>query len=350
MRRVNHIVRAATFLLLVLPFTGCSPSLHRFEYTRVTMGVEARIVLYAHDQQQSDAAVNAAYVRLAELDGVLSDYRADSDLNRLCAAPAGKPVRVHPDLFNVLRNGQEVSAASRGAFDITIGPLVELWREARRTGTLPGESQVADARARVGYEHIVLDSTAETVTLQLPAMQLDLGGIAKGYAAEQAVNTLRAHGIASALVALAGDVVVSEAPPGEQGWCIAIDHGSGGAPTKSVVLAHAAVSTSGSNQQFMTIDGTRYSHIIDPRKAHHTAALGLTSPTIVTVISHDGQGGRADALASAACILGSHEGAALIAQFPDCTAIFGADEQPVLTREQAYRGHPAASRASPHRP
>jgi len=281
------------------------------------MGVEARIVLYAKDQAVSERAANAAYARLAELDAVMSDYRADSELNRLAAAPAGTPVHVSRDLFDVMCTAKRVNEASSGAFDITIGPLVALWRDSRQSHQLPTAEQRASARQRVGFQHVSINVDDHTITLAMPGVQLDLGGIGKGFAAQHAINTLREHDITSALVALAGDIAVSDAPPHEDGWRIVIDH-NGSAHT--LELTNAAISTSGSNQQFITIDGTRYSHLIDPR-----TGLGLTTETIVSVIARGPNAGAlADALSSAACVLGEDAAASMLEAFPECQAYFDA--------------------------
>lgn len=281
------------------------------------MGVEARIVLYAPSEQQAQRAAGAAFDRIAQLDAVMSDYRAGSELNQLTDHPVGTSIRVSDDLYHVLATGQRVAEASGGAFDVTIGPLVALWREARRTGRLPYDDELARARQRVGFASVHLHPNDRSVTFDIPKMQLDLGGVAKGYAAEQAVSTLRAHEIRSALVSLAGDVAVSDAPPGTPGWMIAIDHGEPSRVPRVLLLANAAVSTSGSTEQFVDIAGKRYSHLIDPR-----TGVGLTSLTAATVIARDGDGALADALSSAACVLGPHAGEAMVAQFPECTVIF----------------------------
>jgi thiamine biosynthesis lipoprotein len=354
----THLWRALALpIVAAITLAGCAPQLQRAEYTRVIMGVEARIVLFAPSEDNARSAANAAFARLAELDAVMSDYRHDGELMQLCRAPAGEPVAVSDDLFNVIAVAQRISHSSGGAFDITIGPLVSLWRQARETHALPSADELSRSRQRTGYQHIELHHDACTVTLKVPGVQLDLGGIGKGYAAQQAIDTLRSHDINSALIALAGDIVVSDAPPNEEGWRITIDHGSdahnrgdevadnspsldGGGwgvgeahlakpqhsasveHKQTLTLTNCAISTSGSNQQFIVINGTRYSHIIDPR-----TGLGLTTPTIVTVIAGGSNGGAiADALSSAACILGGELGETLVAQFPNCSAIFSSDE------------------------
>jgi thiamine biosynthesis lipoprotein len=250
------------------------------------MGTKFRIVLYAASKDSATTAASTAFARIAELDGIMSDYRSTSELMRLCdhfSKTNDKPFRVSNDLFTVLSHAQDLSARSDGAFDVSVGPLVRLWRHARRTQKLPDGQELSEAKARVGFEKIKLDPVMRTVRLTLPGMQLDLGGIAKGYAADEALKVLKNAGMRSALVAAGGDIAVSDAPPGESGWTIAIAPLSPSSPPRSLLLKNAAVSTSGDAEQFVEINGVRYSHIVDPR-----TGLGLTGRHSVTVVAQRG--------------------------------------------------------------
>jgi FAD:protein FMN transferase len=207
-----------------------------------------------------------------------------------------------PDLFTVLDRSLHYSKISQGAFDITAGPLVELWRRARRDKRLPGQKSLKEARKLVGYSKIILDRDARTARLRATGMKLDLGGIAKGYAVDQALAVLSRRGIRSALVALGGDVAVSAAPPALSGWRIAIR--SPISPEEfdeELILRHCGVSTSGDTEQFMELDGIRYSHIVDPR-----TGWSLRDSPMVSVIAPDST--TADALATALSVLPSERG------------------------------------------
>ncbi|MGI9176146.1 MAG: FAD:protein FMN transferase, partial [Rhodothermales bacterium] len=188
------------------------------------MGVQVRIVLYAPGEPVAAEAARAAFGRVAALEDVMSDYRPASELMRLSAQfsdpSGGPPVPVSDDLFAVLTQAQRLARISEGAFDVTVGPHVKLWREARRTGRLPPRNVLKAAAKQVGWRHVRLDSVRQTVQLAIPGMQLDLGGIAKGYAADEAIATLTHHGIDQALVEIGGDIVVSGPPPGQTGWRI----------------------------------------------------------------------------------------------------------------------------------
>ncbi|MHC5009594.1 MAG: FAD:protein FMN transferase [Planctomycetota bacterium] len=279
-------------LLLVALTAGCGAKTERFVFHRGAMGTVARIVLYAGDAASADAAAEAAFDRIAALEGVMSDYREDSELMQLCAQAGGGAVEVSDDLFRVLTRAQGISADTAGAFDVTVGPLVRLWRRARTSGVLPDDAAIAAARRRVGWAYVDLVPVGSRVTLARSGMRLDLGGIGKGFAAEEALRELENHGIRSALVDVGGDLVLGAAPPNADGWRVSI--GVEGLPH---VLSECAVGVSGDTEQYVEIDGVRYSHVLDPR-----TGVGLATGVRVTVIAADGA--EADALASALSVLG----------------------------------------------
>lgn len=292
-----------TFLLLFPDQVSGQEARKRFEYKQVHMGVQARLVLYAPDASTARRAAVAAFDRIAELDQIMSDYRRDSELMQLCEKAGAGPVPVSDDLFHVLSASALLSQQSNGAFDVTIGPLVRLWREARRAKRLPEPDSLEEARSKVGRDLMKLDSEEQTVELAAPGMQLDLGGIAKGYAADEAVRKLKEHGIQSSLVEFGGDVVVSGAPPDSEGWRLKAPLADQG--KDELLLENEALSTSGDTQQFIEVDGVRYSHVVDPR-----TGLGLTSRAAATVRAPEGM--LSDALATALSILGPEKGRELI--------------------------------------
>ncbi len=269
------------------------------------------ITLYAPDQATAERACSSAFDRIAQVEAIMSDYRADSELMQLCARAGGPPVRVSEELFFVLRRAQELARRTDGAFDVTVGPYVQLWRRARRTGQFPTEAELAEARSRVGYEKIVLNESERTVQLLVPGMRLDLGGIAKGYALDCALRVLREHGIRHALLEAGGDIVAGLAPPGTAGWRIEVANAE---PSRRwVYLALGAISSSGDTEQYVEYQGKRYSHIVDPR-----TGWGLTSRVATTVIARDGI--TSDSLATALCVLGKERGMRLIRAVPGARA------------------------------
>lgn len=318
MTRSSRIYRyGITVLILILysilfPEAARTQSTERYEFNSRQMGTLFRIVLYAPSDSLANEAAEAAFKRIEELDAILSDYKPDSELNRLSRRSGSeKAVPVSDPLFHVLKKAQDVSRKSDGAFDVTIGPFVSLWREMlkQENPRLPSDERLARARKKVDYRYVRLDEQNRTVTLDKPGMQLDLGGIAKGYALDEALRILRKHEIHSALVDGGGDIVVGEAPPGKTGWKIAVPAhdtaGSGGSGNIMLLLENRSVATSGDLYQHIEVDGTRYSHIIDPR-----TGLGLTDSGKVTIVAADGI--TADSYASAVSVLGPNNGLKLV--------------------------------------
>lgn len=280
------------------------------------MGAKVKLLLYAADEPSANLAAAAAYGRIAALDATLSDYKTTSELSQLSrTAGSGEVVRIGDDLWTVLAEGQRLSEATDGAFDVTVGPMVRLWRRARRSGELPSPERLAEARGVVGYQRLRLDAAAQTAELETPGMRLDLGGIAMGYALDEALAVLAEHGVNRALIDGSGDIVVGDPPPGETGWRVQAEplSGSDQAP-RFVRLANRSVTTSGDAYQHVVIDGRRYSHIVDPR-----TGLGLSDPSSVTVIADSGI--AADSLATAVSVLGPERGLALIECTPGAAAL-----------------------------
>ncbi len=303
------------YLLLAGVWTsGCATRdprpLQRFEFTSVQMAIPFRIVLYAPDGTTATNAAQAAWARISELNRILSDYDPDSELSRLgSTSPHPTPVPVSPELFRVLAVATEVSRASDGAFDISVGPLTQLWRRTRRQRELPDSGKLQAAIAAVGWSSVQL-TPPDRVRLLKPGMRLDAGGIAKGYALDEASRVLRAHGIRSSLVAGAGDLVVTGPPPGQQGWRVEL------APldvpkapaARHVWLKNASLCTSGDLFQRVEIGGIRYSHIVHPR-----TGLGLTDHSLVTVIGPDGI--TTDALSTALSVAGPAHAVSIARRF-----------------------------------
>ncbi len=264
----------------------------KFDFTQMHMGVSIRLTLFAPDEAKAYDAAKAAFARFAQLDNMMSDYQKNSELNRLSAQLPNSWTPVSAELFDVLRNGRRLSVLTDGAFDTTVGPVVRLWRQARRDGKMPLEADRLASLARSGFRKIDLNPTIKTVLLQAAGMQLDLGGIAKGYACDEAMAVLKSHHIKSAMIEGGGDLVVSEPPPGKEGWRIGVL----GWPGLVVTLKNQAMSTSGDAEQFVDIEGKRYSHIVDP-----ATGIGLTNSRQATVVGDSGW--LTDALATAFCVM-----------------------------------------------
>jgi FAD:protein FMN transferase len=280
------------------------------------MGTTWRIVMYASTADVASAARRSAFARVGELDARLSDYKQDSELMTVERETRNGAVPVSADLFYVLSSAQAIAMQTAGAFDVTAGALTRLWRRARRLGVLPAQTEIQAARAVSGHDRMWLDAAARCVTLA-PGVQLDLGGVAKGFAADEALAQLRRHGLTRALVAGGGDIAVGDAPPASSGWMVDIA-GSNDiqASTDSVVLTRSAVSTSGDTEQWLESGGVRYSHILDPRTGH-----ALTGRRLVTVIAPNAI--TSDMLATAASVLSVADAVRLVEATPGAAMRMG---------------------------
>jgi thiamine biosynthesis lipoprotein len=263
------------------------------------MGTVFRIVLYAVSDSVAQQASRAAFQRIDQLNDILSDYKEDSELSRLSAtAGSQQPVKVSDELWQVLVLSQQAARLSSGAFDITVGPLVQLWRRSRRQSLLPTEEALRKARQSVGYKYIQLEPKSRTALLTRPDMKLDAGGIGKGYAVDEALKQVTEYGITSALVDGGGNLAIGASPPGQTGWRVAIGVDDSGDTTQAVYLqlSNVGVSTSGDMFQYAEINGKRYSHIVDPFTGY-----GMNTRRTVSVIAPNGT--TADWLSTAICVI-----------------------------------------------
>jgi thiamine biosynthesis lipoprotein len=303
----------ALFLLSVA--LAGSSSLHRYESVEPHMGTLVKITLYARDEDEARAAFQAAFARIRALDEALSDYKPDSELNRVASSSVGTTVKGSRDLIRVLAASQALAEASGGAFDVTQGAVIRLWRAARASGRLPDGAALREASSRGGYRRLHVDPDAGTVRIDTPGMRLDVGALGKGYAASEALAVLSGRGVRSALVAVSGDLAFSDAPPDARGWRIDIHAADLRSGIPAVVeLTNAAVSTAGASEQHLDVGGRRYSHIVDP-----ATRSGLTDDITVTVIARNGL--DADGLDTAVSVLGVEKGMALIESRPDAAAL-----------------------------
>jgi len=309
---------------LALVLFGCAtfPSrLQRFSFSRPEMGTVFTITLCARDPAAAKAAAEAAFQRVSRLNDVMSDENADSEVTRLCDQPYAQPVRVSQDLFDALQLSLRMSQLSEGEFDVTVGPYVQMWRMAQKEKVLPTPAQITAARPSVGWQKVRLDPKNRTVTLLAPNMKLDLGGICRGIAADQAMLVLHHRGIYSAMVTANGETAVGSPPPAERGWTVGISVMDGPANSggRQVVLHNAGISTDGDSEQFVEIGGVRYSSIVDP-----ATGLGLTNRIEGTVIGPNAA--MTASLETAVKLLGVKRGLALVDSLSHSAAIISTEE------------------------
>ena len=320
------------FIGFFLPISAVlhSQSLDRFEYTEPKMGTEFRLVLYASSQDQADKAAHAAFERVDALNKIMSDYDASSELSRLSmTAGTGQQTIVSKDLWAVLSLAQSIAKKSKGAFDVTIGPLSKLWRRAIRQKAFPDNAALATAKEKVCYKHLKLHTKTNSVSLTKEGMRLDLGGIAKGYTVDAIWGVLQSHGIQNALIDGGGDIFAKGSPPDSQGWKVKMLTRKTRVPSldffdhetkkwskkqeqeKVVYLNDLAIASSGNTYKNLDFNGVKYSHIINPK-----TGLGITHNEIINISAPNCA--LADALASALSVLNVKKGKRLLKKFPNC--------------------------------
>lgn len=316
-----RIIRNSIFYIIL----GCicssatvAQNLDRYQFRSNHMGSQFTIVLYSDSKMKAEQVAEGAFNLIDEINQVMSDYIPESELNRLSATSgSNSEVRVSESLFGILKTSNEISEATGGLFDVTIGPLTRAWRMTRMMPepVLPDEEELNDLLSRVGYEYIHLNEKDQTVQLEKEGMRLDLGGIAKGYAAECAVNFMSGQGVQLSFLDAGGDITLGDPPPGRNYWEVAIPirRGENGSHIR-LGLENRTVTTSGDMFQYVVINGTRYSHILVP----HTG-LGSTQQLQASVISENGM--YADAYASVLTLMDPEEGIRLIESIENTEAI-----------------------------
>lgn len=288
----------ARLLSLSLTFVAMGGAAEKFSFERPLMGTRFTVICYAESREMAEKAVEAAFAKAEEVNAVSSDYLPDSELSLLSSKPVGAPVPLSPLLFELMNDSRRMAEATGGAFDPTLGPLTKLWRESRANGRLPDPEKLRTARVSAGWRHFTLDPKSKTITLHRENMAFDLGGIAKGYAADLMFETLAEAGISQVLITAGGDIRLGDAPPGREGWKVAVKTFDLSGNDEILTLSNAAVSTSGDLHQSVEIDGVKYSHILDP-----ATGLGLTRRIAASVVADNAK--LSDALATAACVLGA---------------------------------------------
>jgi FAD:protein FMN transferase len=335
------MVRSKLLVFVILLSAGCAtgPSsteaLQRFQYEQPQMGVPFRMVVYATSEVHAERAVDAAFARIAELNAIMSDYETDSELSKLSrSSEEGAPeVRLSEELWKVLERSQELARATDGAFDVTIGPCAALWRKARREQEFPEADRLESARKKVGYQNLVLNEKNRSARLLRFGMRLDLGAIAKGYAADEALKVLRSFGIKRALVAASGDLALGDPPMDEDGWRVEIVgyDAPNGPPSAIVRLANCGVATSGDLFQRVEFGGVRYSHIVNP-----LTCVGMTNHALATVIAKDCL--TADSLATVMTIAERDTAFAIASKLQAATRVVRMkDGKPVVEANPKFR-------------
>ena len=318
------------FILVIVALTalgviaGCSrgkPRLQPYKETRQLMGIEVAVSVYPPEGVSGRDAADKAFAAIERVDREMSDYRTDSEVSKISANAGGAPVPVSAEVRNVIVRAAYFSRLSGGAFDVTIRPLVKLWQTAGVDNKLPSEEAIAKAKALVDWRQISVLNWTETepsdsIKLGKAGMELELGGIGKGFAADAAIAALREAGVKSALVAAAGDMYALGSHPDGSPWLVGIQSpdSEGESLPQTLSLTDMAVSTSGDYRRYVEIEGRRYSHIIDPHTGRPVARMA--SVTVVAPNATD-----ADALATALSVLGPDKGMELVRELRNVQAM-----------------------------
>ena len=274
----------AGLFLVFPPLAVPGQELLRLEKSADAMGSTYSIAVYGSDRVRMEAAIDAAFDEVRRLDDLLSNYKPASEWSEVNRDAAQKPVRVSPELFQLLQECVEYSRRSEGAFDITVGPLMKVWGFYKGSGHLPHRPEVAAALAKVGYRNLQLDPATRTVRFLRAGMEMDPGGIGKGYAVDRMVEVLRRNGVKDALVAGSGSSIYGMGvPPDEpKGWQVKVkDPWDQRKTLTEVWLKDMSLSTSGSYEKFFRAEGKIYAHIMDPRTgypAQGTVSVSVMAP------------------------------------------------------------------------
>lgn len=298
---MKHVVSVLAVLLFL---TGCTKA-RTVQKTETIMGTDVTISVVAPAAQEGEAAIEAGMAELRRLDAMMSLYKDGSELTQVNLAAGKHPVRVSPEMIEIVQRAVEISRLSGGVFDITVGPLVVLWQMRLKENRVPSAAEIALARSRVGYQNIVIDEKASTIFLKKPGMIIDVGGM-KGYMADRVADLFRKRGIRDAVIAVAGDIWVMGRRDDGKPWRIGVQHPREPGKTMAVLsLSDKYITTSGDYERFVIKERKRYHHIIDPRTGK--PSKGVISATLI-----GDKGAVVDPLAKAPFILGPEEGMKIV--------------------------------------
>ena len=296
MPRVSVVAMAVALALQPVRGSGEAQSANersnvvRLERSEEAMGSSFSLVLYGADRARLETSADLAFREAHRLDAMLSNYRRESEWSRVNREAATRPVEVSQELFSVLSSCLEYSRQSEGAFDVTVGTLMKVWGFYKGEGSMPRRADVTEALTKVGYRHVLLDPVARTVRFNRPGIELDPGGIGKGYAVDRIVDVLKRERVDAALVSASGSSIYAlGAPPDDpRGWPITISRPRDSEQAAATLFLHdMSISTSGSYEKFFWAEGRTYSHIMDPRTGY--PARGTSSVSVLAARTLDSE-------------------------------------------------------------
>jgi thiamine biosynthesis lipoprotein len=315
----------AAFALLIFP---CAPGI---SYARVppsqvsselylishpAMGTVYSLYIYAGSRAEADAEAEPVFQEIDRLDELLSNYRESSELSRINRHAATSTLTTDPETFRFLRSSLAWSARSHGAFDITVGKLMKAWGFVAAKGHIPGEAELAQVRNEVGWQKVQLKSAQRTVRFLSPGVELDPGGIGKGYAVDRAVEILRAENVASALLSAGSSTIYALGrPPGQPGWKVQVPvPESTDKILSTVILRNTSLSTANCSEKHFINSGHVYCHIMDPHTLHPVE--GMLQVSVISPSATD-----SDALSNVLFVLGSNADVSMLRRLPGDSAL-----------------------------
>ena len=321
-RRSQPVLSAILIASFLIPAWATAPVWAadlpvRYEASHHAMGTVFTVVAYGRDARSLAQVANQAFEEIDRLDAQMSDYRPQSELAGINRAAARQAVVVEPRLFQLIRDSLGYSDETGGAFDITVGPLMKAWGFFRGQGCLPSRGELRQVLRRVGYTHVKLDQGQRTIRFDVEGVELDLGGIAKGYAVDEAVEILRSNGVTCALVSSGtSSLYALGAPPEERGWKVTLRDPYQAEKVGDIVyLKDYSLSASGSYEKFFKLDGRTYCHLLDPREGQpveNMLATAVLAPRAV----------QSDAVSTAFFVLGVEGSRKYLATHPNLAAFF----------------------------
>lgn len=318
--KMKRLIRIAVFVLIILALFYLLPKgLVRVDSgVEMLMGTFAQIIAVAERQDIAQKGIEDAFASLRQIEELASVYLGGSEVNSVNSSAFAEPVKVSDDVFEILQRAVSYGKLTGGAFDVTVGPLIDVWQNAADTNTIPEDEQLEEALGRVGYEKIRLDPGNKTVRFAVDGMRLDLGGIAKGYAIDRATDALKQVGVQGGMVDVGGDIRCFGTPAnGREHWLIGLQDPDLSKMERSRLILEvddAAVATSGDYRRFVLVGNEKHSHIIDTHTGK--SAAELSSVTVIAKEAVD-----ADVLATAVSVLGDEDGLKLINSLADTEAI-----------------------------
>jgi thiamine biosynthesis lipoprotein len=317
-----------TIALLVFSTPLLQAQTRKFSYSEMKMGSAFNLIIVSADSNKANHLARKSYELVDSLNHIFSNYDSSSELSKINASAGLLPYKMSTAMLDLVQKSQYAYIQSKGAYDISIGPLSSLWRNARKAKLFPEASTVLATKKLVGLNQVKINKRLGTIFLPNANMQLDFGGIAKGYIAQWVINFLKANGIQQALVDAGGDIVMSGPPLNQQGWLIGVNlpETTDQLLNKKLQLSNCSVATSGDVFQFIEYKGVKYSHIINPLTGY-----GVTNLRNVTIVAKTGA--TADWLATACSILPikeakqlaiSHQAALLITTLKNGKLVFEA--------------------------